>query len=260
MPILEDDYSNAPVFFPDGDKKIAKYLDITRFLSMLTKSALFFCRVDKLEDKFEGTYTKATLKQRLNYLKGLTGTPYPGFNITAEKTEENIQILQKNDEQQRALFCVNCWNKEEVESAALWKIYSDFNKGIMIESSVSKIKSAFIDTPETVQISEVEYISFKDDKIPWGNTNHPFLYKDHAYHFEEEIRLLHYKIPPEGWVYDWDNEEVNEGVYLKVNLQKLITRIVLSPYSPQWFFNLIKDITEKYSLEITIAKSRLAPE
>jgi hypothetical protein len=34
--------------------KIWRYMDFTKFVSLLEKKALFFCRADKLGDPFEG--------------------------------------------------------------------------------------------------------------------------------------------------------------------------------------------------------------
>jgi len=48
------------------------------------------------------------------------------------------------------------------------------------------------------------------------NSNTPFIHKHIAYHYEDEVRLLCLKIPEnEGWVNDWEKEEVKVGFYVK---------------------------------------------
>ena len=39
---------------PDEEQKVWRYLDFTKFLSLLDKNALFFSRIDRLTDKYEG--------------------------------------------------------------------------------------------------------------------------------------------------------------------------------------------------------------
>jgi hypothetical protein len=39
------------------DAKIWRYVDFAKFLSLIMSESLFFCRIDKLDDPFEGYYT-----------------------------------------------------------------------------------------------------------------------------------------------------------------------------------------------------------
>jgi len=47
-------------------------------------------------------------------------------------------------------------------------------------------------------------------------------------------------------------------MYIKVNLNKLIEEIVISPDSPKWFFKMVQDLTNKYNLDKPIKKSELS--
>src|ERR1700741_5621033 len=122
MPIIKPTKQSAPVFYPETDYAIVKYLDLTRFISLIQRQALFFCRLDKLEDKFEGTTAKPNFDSRIKYYHYLRDTGF--FNVTLSDEE----ILQKVKEQyefekkKKAINCVSCWNKKNIESAALWKI------------------------------------------------------------------------------------------------------------------------------------------
>jgi hypothetical protein len=129
----------------------------------------------------------------------------------------------------------------------------------MIQSSVPKLIDAFQNTEEAFGMSEVRYELYKETVLPYGNSNHPFLYKQKAYNYESEIRLLYSLTEKaENWQYDWTKEEVEEGVYIKVDLGKLIDKIVLSPYSPKWFFDLVIDVSNRYGLNKPIEKSEFS--
>ena len=47
------------------------------------------------------------------------------------------------------------------------------------------------------------------------------------------------------------------GINVKVNLDKLIEKIYLSPQAPNWFKDLVKSITEKYHIDKPIESSSL---
>lgn len=59
-------YKEHPVFEkPENENaKIWRYIDFTKFVSLLDKSALFFTRADRLGDPFEGSYSRANIKLR----------------------------------------------------------------------------------------------------------------------------------------------------------------------------------------------------
>ena len=256
MPIIKPSNHTAPVFYPDSNYSIAKYLDITKYLSMLQKNSLFFCRLDKLEDQFEGTTSKANFNDKVKLLKHLSDIGYFNSPLTEDQIINKVRGQYEVQKKFKSTFCVNCWNKYEKESAALWKIYSDFNKGIMIKSSISKLEKAFELVEIKIQLSEIHYLDHQKDKMLDGNMNYPVIHKHEAYNFEDEVRLIHL-IKQSYWEMDWSKEEVEEGIYINTNLNELIEEVVIGPYSPKWFYELIQNISDKYKLNKPIKKSLL---
>ena len=256
MPVIAPTSYTAPVFAPTGDYLIAKYMDLTKYISMLQRSSLFFCRLDKLDDKYEGLSPRTNSKPSEQWHKST--------NWMMEKPLSDDEILKSVEEEydferlKRNLVCINCWNKYVVESAALWKIYSSFDKGIMIRSSIERLRHSFDVTVEDLQLTEVRYKNYQRETIPKGNSNYPVIYKQDAYKYEEEIRVIHERRTELGWEYDWKKEEVEEGMYIKSDLDILIDEIVIAPYSPKWFLALIKDISSKYNLNKPIKMSDLS--
>ena len=260
MPIIKPAKHTAPVFYPESNYRLVKYLDITKFISLLQRKSLFFCRLDKLEDHFEGTTSKANFNYRVQWYKHMHDINFFKDEYDEEKVKKNVQEQYDFEKKLKALNCVCCWNKNESESAALWKIYSDFHKGIMITTSVERIEKAFKTTQGEIHLSEIRYIDLNKDRMPDGNTMYLMIHKHKAYSFEEEVRLIYEESPHNAWTYDWSKEEVEEGKYLSVNLEVLIDKIIISPYSPNWYLNLIQNITDKYELNREIKKSELAKQ
>ena len=259
MSIIKD---SAPVNYPKTDYPIVKYLDLTKFISLLQRQALFFCRLDKLEDIFEGTTAKFNYDSRIRRYKHLRETGYFTVPMTDDDIIKSIKEDDAHEQKMKSITCVNCWNKgKDFESAALWKIYSGFDKGIMIKSSISRLEKSLSDTNQEIRLSEITYINYDSEIMPFGNATYPIIHKQSAYSYEDEVRLIHstnYEIKEKGWQHDWSKEEVQEGIYLKADLNVLIEEIVIGPYSPKWFLKLIEDIMRKYDLDKTISKSKLS--
>lgn len=254
MPISES--VNLSKFYPKSNYKIAKYLDLTKFVSLLQQNSLFFCRLDKLEDRFEGTYTKPSIEIRDKYNENLHELISKAKKKSYEEDKELSNKHLEWDQKSKSLMCVCCWNKYEKESIALWKIYSDFKKGIMITTSIEKLKESFKQTDENIDLIEIEYIDFNKKYIPLSDFRHPACYKHLAYTFEEEVRLLHTVNWEGGLNYDWSKEKIEEGKNLNANIKELIGEIIISPHSPNWYYELVQGIVKKYGLDIEIKKSK----
>ena len=250
MPIQKPTSQTAPVHDVTNNYKIVRYLDIVKFLSILQSESIFFCRIDKLEDKFEGKSPKPNIKRQEAFYREL----YELGELKSENIEESIkkEVFERKEMEERfkKLCCVSCWNKFSVESYAMWKIYSDMNKGVIITSSIENLHKAFENTPEIIQLSEIKYINHETDYIENpGNLNSPIIHKHKAYSFEEEIRLIYQVNTIDKFDYDWDSQKNKNGMSLKVNIEFLIDEVILSPYSEPWYFEMIKDLMEKYGLK-----------
>ena len=96
------------------DVKIWRYIDFTKFVSMLEEAGLFFARLDRLGDPFEGSSTRAEVTSRGEWWRGL-GNPQQ----VRRRQEMVPQVLKL----QRQWTYVNCWQMKD-ESAAMWKLYT----------------------------------------------------------------------------------------------------------------------------------------
>lgn len=258
MPIIQPDHTTAPVFYPKNNYQIVKYLDLTKFLSILQRRALFFSRLDLMQDHFEGSIPKGNYQHRMSFIEEVHKMSTKFKKKSPAEIEKHVQDLYSINEKIKSVTCISCWNKSDSESAALWKIYSDFKKGIMLVSKPSSVIQAFKNTSENIEMSEVHYIDYENDVIPDGNTNWPIIHKHRAYEYENEVRLIHTLPFEAGIKYDWSKEELDTGKYLSADIDELIDEIIISPYAEQWYIDLIKDICGKYGFKKTIHKSDFA--
>jgi len=53
----------------DGQIRVWRYMDFWKFESLLTNKALYLCRGDKLQDRFEGTYSRQQIVDMNKWLE-----------------------------------------------------------------------------------------------------------------------------------------------------------------------------------------------
>ena len=258
MPILDSKPPNPPVYYPTENYQIVRYMDITKFISILQRRALFFCRLDKLEDKFEGTTAALNYQRRIDLRKKRRDVGNP--TQTDEEIFQMVKDIYEFEIKQKAVQTINCWNIFDSESAALWKIYSNFSKGILIKSTISNLINSFSNNKKNIYLSKIEYLDYSKEVMPDENFFLSLVHKQKAYSYEQEIRLIYsVSIDDSVWSHDWESEETQEGVYLNSDIDILIDEIIVGPYSPKWYLNLLEDLLLKYGLKKTIKPSVLTP-
>lgn len=153
MPYINSDPGYS---LPDADKIIWRYMDFDKFLNLITTSKLFFCRIDKYPDKFEGVNPAA------HYSEEFFRRYYVRFNYNSAQVNDivNQELLMAkwNYYKKRCQYMINCWNEGKKESEALWKVYAGFERGIVIQSTIAKLCDSFTSTTDEIHIGKVQYI------------------------------------------------------------------------------------------------------
>ena len=200
-------YEQHPAFTaPPSTAILWRYMDFTKFVSLLDKSSLFFCRADKLGDPFEGFWSQAnykTLTQR-----------YP-----PEVVQGLLQVGHGFD-RMRGWHLVNCWHWNEFESDAMWKIYAAQSRGVAIKTDFQSLTGSLVeDSP--LFIGKVNYVDYDETIIPEGNTFYAYLHKRHHFEHEREVRAMML-----------DTDQLSDqfvGRFCQVDLSELVHQIVVSP-------------------------------
>lgn len=236
---------------PPDDTIIWRYLDFTKFVSYLTKKSLFFVRSDKLEDKFEGKYSRGNVEKWKRILTE------KGENDISES--ENVKVYNAF----RMHVKINSWHMSKHESAAMWKLYLQSDMGLAIRSTFKRLKDCFHvhKDEESINIGKVKYVDYDKFKIPEGNLFNPFLYKRKSFEHEQELRAIILKFPPPEETtgkHILYVEPKDIGIYISADLNILIDEIVVSPTSPSWFKDTIKSVINQYALKKNIVDSDLA--
>ena len=51
-----------------------------------------------------------------------------------------------------------------------------------------------------------------------------------------------------------------DGLYVEVNLNKLVEKVYISPTADKWFEDLVKSVASKYMLDKSVVRSSLADD
>lgn len=240
------DHTRAPytLFMPPEnlDVRVWRYMDFTKFVSMIEKGGLFLPMVAKLDDPFEGSYARGN-----EALRPLVYRHMPNkFGLTAG---EIVQRL-------RPFVAASCWHSNEQESAAMWKLYAKTHEAVCIQTTFRKLRGAM---GSVARVGMVRYVDYETEWIPESNPLAPFLYKRKSFEHEREVRAL---IPPadvEGILKGTDMESREPGKWVAIDVAQTIEQVFIAPDAPDWFLELVKQVTVRYEHGNTpVVRSALA--
>jgi hypothetical protein len=240
-------YEDHPIFQKVPDQaKLWRYMDFTKFVSLLEREALFFARADKLDDPFEGSLSTPTL----------AALEKEFADLHPDKLGEVIGGYKE----WRRCTVLNCWNMSDYESAALWKQYLEGSEGVAIQSTFGRLTESFVgggDLP--VYVGTVQYIDYETDIVPVGNAMHPFLRKRKSFEHENEVRAVMFRVPTREGRIDWGFEPFGpDGEYVSIDIDRVVQAIHVSPTAPGWFKALVESVVARYGLDKPVINSSLA--
>ena len=220
-------------------------MDVSKFLSLLSKRELWLARSDTFKDKREGIFHPA-MKLELDaiYESLITQGNIPSDSDI--KNADDYQLYLKNNSY------ISCWHKNADENMIMWEIYGQTENSVAIKTTAKSLKNSFdlndlMKFSLEVALDEVSYAepgSVRSEQ----NSRQPFFIKRSHFFFEKEVRLYlrakHAK--------SVDNAPL--GYSIPVDLAKLINEIYVHPDAQDWFFESIKDVVQKYGIKALVTK------
>ncbi len=249
-------YKTNPDFLnpSDGNVKIWRYMDITKYLSLLERRSLFFSRADCLGDPFEGSLpsTKGQINLTEIVKKEVESRGFPTDKITP------IHDLI------RKCSFVCSFHMNDCESAALWSIYTKTQQGIAIQSTFNKLCNSFKEYSENpIHIGTMHYIDYDKEIITKIQENSfiPLLFKRKSFEHEKELRAA-ISFPRELYPESSAANPIKvnnfiRGLNIPVNLDILIERIFVAPTTEEWISDLLISTTKNYGIKKPIIQSNL---
>ncbi len=252
---------------PEGDDVIIwRYMDFTKYVSLLETSSLFFARVSQLADLFEGSFPQSQ-PPLVRFLQMLPKDFLPQGVDVAHMPSHGLLEYGKA---MRNWTMVNCWHAVDHESAAMWSLYAQSGNGVAIRSTVGLLRQALGTPPEVhdgffhkgqFHIGMIEYIDYTTSHISPGHGAAPFFRKRRSFEHEKELRAVVMQLPVDDrrWL-DYSQHFDDAGKLFPVDLKTLICAIRVAPQAPLWYSDLVSRVTVRYGLEVKPLQSELDAE
>lgn len=261
---------------------VQRYMDLSKFLYLVTEQALFLPKISAFEDQLEGGLSWEDYFRNSNDAPildlALNGMWPPAEESAAERLariarcdqlKKEIKLrefetpwgfykcedLPKVLENIREWMYVSCWHQSPYECIGMWKLYGGGGNSVCIFTSKEQIEEQLLNPSENIgfhlrSVSYKSYLERGENSDLWE----PYFSKIPSFSFEKEIRLVGFEKEKDLTI------DKNSEPGLKINipdLKKFINKIVISPYADPWFLNLIKDLTCRLGMNFEILKSEL---
>jgi hypothetical protein len=218
------------------DLAVWHYMDYWKFESLIEKRAIYLCRGDKLQDRFEGTYSKRQIQSMNGWFKNI-GEPI------------RIELEEEERTKNRKKVFINCWCISDVDLDLMWKAYTRAEIGIALKSTIRRLQSACDAALELwpLDICQVKYFDHeKGQNINYCGVPNVFMHKDHHFRLDNEIRIIHwanYSTPP-------------EHVDFPINLEAVIETIITRPGTTKNQLESVISLLQSNGVNISVAHSR----
>jgi hypothetical protein len=241
---------------PEPNTTLWRYTDVPKFISLLARKALFFCRLDHFDDPFEGSMPRALAVVREDRQKR---------SAMALMYDQTPLVLTW-----RRNTIINCWHIGEAESAAMWSLYARDNQGLAIRSTFKRMTESlprfsgadeeepeYSITPAILHVGAglVDYIDFADEHIDLNIRRLPF-YKRRSFEHERELRLVCTAHPYMG---DPTEESCfpQNGDYVPLDIKLLIKDVFVAPQAPGWFAEVVQSVINRFGFSFQLRHSSL---
>jgi len=244
-------------------------MDVAKVLLFLQSQALWFARQDQFEDPLEGTYTDAEVE----HIRSLD-LANPGLPSSISET------YFRGPQHMRTTAYVSCWRAGKAESMAMWDLYAKGIEAVAVKTTIAKLKEAISESVLRTFLAQVNYVDWS--LAPFDNNGLVMCFrKDSSYEHEREVRAV-------IWDLDVIQRNMSEaleaarlrsdfpnlgsnpfilgkqdgqlGIEVPFEISRFTNEIVVGPRATESVFNMIKNISDKYGLKLTITKSdRLTP-
>ncbi|MFC6672290.1 hypothetical protein [Marinobacterium aestuariivivens] len=138
------------------DVRLWRYMDFTKFVSLISSGNIFFSRSDLFKDPFEGSYSKANIALRPHLYKDMPSDQFEKMTIQLTTFSKWV----------REWTYISCWHANNYESAAMWDLYAKTNESVAIETTYKKLVGVL---PENAYVGLVNYIDYETEWLPEGN-------------------------------------------------------------------------------------------
>jgi hypothetical protein len=272
---------------PADDTVVWRYMSFLRLMSSLESARLWLSRIDLLDDSREGRLTDLERSQ----IREVQGAKAEEFirDLESERHTTFVNCWQENDRESMAMWDLY---GSELGSVAIKSTIGRVKEALVGEGrSISIGRIGYLDWtqaswPNNVlgmavrkaqgykHESEVRLITWAWDLRHWdfGRTGPPRIFhpgqienaivevfKEQSIFSDTLDQDLRRAAPValNRWMRGVQLAQIPRGISVAANLDRLVEEVVLGPKEPEWVFDLVKGVLERYNLTATARLSEL---
>jgi hypothetical protein len=272
-------------FLPDPDATVWRYMDIGKYLDLITRRELWFTRISEFRktDPYEGALTKYDT-EKVTKILAAASTEELKTTLLRYREADLAALIEQHPQKSHLWFqlvfltqlpivemnaytySVSCWHANPTESDGMWELYGKRDAGVAIKASVERLLRAFSSSARSLYVAKVSYDSENILSALTSGMIDSILIKRHAFRHEDEVRVIAttmdgYEAP------DWTQEnqtyrvdpsmKVPPGCYVACDLDVLIEEIVISPLMPDHAACAVETASRSFLRNTPIRKSTL---
>ncbi len=238
---------------PEDDEKLWRYMDLSKYVSLLRSQSIYLTPLSALDDPFEGSNP-----QSLGLASVLEQSDTEGLIAQSLPSDISEMAAMASTVFKNGMY-VSCWHLSAHESDAMWKLYSSTKDSICIQTTCGKLKRYIPNM--NAQFGKVQYIDYATYVGPGTPiTYNPAFFKRHSFEHEKEVRIVLADMEPHKYLANASaghSPQADIGKTLTVDLKDLVDRILINPLAPAWFAEIVEDITLRYNFNFPVAQSEL---
>ena len=272
---------------PPVTTRLWRYTDMAKFIELLTSGTLWLTNAEVLarDDPHEGLTGAVLFPHRMwrsieevpeMLRRQILAKRSRGPDLSPETAFRNWFMLEEQGcimtLTGRREYYVNCWHAAPNESAAMWKVYGAPGAGIAVITNGGRLESALSANTEDLNLGAVRYRDPSAFDIGRSNAFDAIMAKRDNYAFENEVRLVHWHT---GRSHDalanfsWNEERMRfddliedprplqPGMALQCEIEVLVERVVISPFAPPWYGQMIERLRDKLGYQFPVHASKL---
>jgi hypothetical protein len=235
-------YKSHSLIHPPSNphQKIWRYVNTDTYLDLITKEHLYFTPCNRFDDPLEGTCTRKDLEF---------------FTSMGPKLANDYRY---HLEKIKPFVAVNCWHINDNESLSMWKIYTEKGKGIVIESTYSRLIQSLKAARDDIFIGKVDYIDhYENDEYTCGNALSCYFKKDSSFSYEQELRAVKWLHKSKNGKTDYETFPTSQEYLTPIDVTLLVESIRFSPELDPWLCEALRIVTEKFYPELNLRPSQL---
>ena len=211
-------------YSPADETVIWRYMKLNSFLELLS-GRLVQTRIDTLHDEAEGAFGWRNVHFAPAVLQKL-GLSRDGNGHAAIHSDDVIRRA-------RTFVAASYWFEFDRESYGMWNVYGRSGESVAIETTVGALR-ALLNRNGDARVERMRYEPMEGEI---GDVHTLFFHKRREYRYEREIRSVQvFSEPMRGPI-------VDQRLSLD-DLNVLVKRIVLAPYSRKTFVAAVEHIVE----------------